>query len=183
MWPGIHTKGSSAFNAGHPSDGTGPSTQVYFNCGGQHHMKACKKPHDENCINQSAANFGVLIHKKQEDRKGGTGGGQGGGNKHHDGKTNKWAPPQKSENNKGVIDGKPMYWLHYRNCWILDAKGANAGGKQAHLASKKKETERETTTISVPEDASSTHDQVLMANKFKQLQVTFPTFSNDILNN
>jgi hypothetical protein len=56
-----------------------------------------------------------------------------------------------------MIDGKSMYWLHYRKHWIPDAKAK--AGKQAHLASKKKEAERETTTDSVPEDAGSTPDK------------------------
>jgi hypothetical protein len=173
-WSGVHTKGSSAFNAGHPSDGTGTTTQLCFNCGGPHHVKECKKPRDENKINQAAANFKTQIRKKQEDRKSG-----GGGNK-HDGKNAKWAAPQKHENNKRMIDGKPMYWLHHRKRWIPDAK-ANAG-KQAHLASKKKETERETPPDSVPAETGSTADKVLMANKFKQLQATFTAFSNDMMN-
>jgi hypothetical protein len=46
-WSGIHTKSSSAFNASHPSDGSGPTTQVCFNCGRHHHVKECKKPRDE----------------------------------------------------------------------------------------------------------------------------------------
>jgi hypothetical protein len=52
--------------------------------------------------------------------------------------------------------------LHYCKRWIPDTK-ANAG-KQANLASIKRFKQ-------------------LMANKFKQLQTTFTTFSNAMMNN
>jgi hypothetical protein len=122
------------------------------------------------------ANFKALIHKKHADRKSGHAGqgGQGGGHQHHD---YKWAPAQKHENNKHMIDGKPMCWLHFCKHWIPD----NKAGKQAHVTAKKNDNEKETEPVS--EDTNTTNDRVLMANKFKQLQATFTVFSNNMLNN
>jgi hypothetical protein len=109
-WSGVHTKGKSAFHTGHP--GAGQVQQLCFNCGGAHHVKQCTLPRDEGKINKEAAKFMAEVHKKQSERNNHGGGGRD--------KDSKWPPATSKEQNKRVIDGKPMFWMHFRKRWVPD---------------------------------------------------------------
>jgi hypothetical protein len=154
-WSGIHTKGESSFHAGHPPGGSRHTQQICFNCfncGGNNHIEECTKPCDKNRINQKAAEFrAMIIQKKQEDRKG------NGGGMYHD-RNNKWAPALPHKNSKQVIDGKPMFYLKFRKCWVPDKAQA---GKQVDFARKKKKKKVEQEEDPAPDDIERGPGRVL----------------------
>ena len=117
-WSGSKTRGSrstfttqadtSANTASH-----GPKKPVCWNCGEVGHtFYKCPKPKDDKRIESN---------RNQRNATANTAQSKANPNPSSD-PSFKWRPPAPSENNKRLIDGKHMFYLHKLKRWILDKR-------------------------------------------------------------
>ena len=116
-WTGVRTKGGNDAVFNNAANGRG----CCWNCGStEHRIGDCKVPKDRARIE---ANKNAMLKGNQS-----PGGGQQGvkSGKRDDGKgknkpsEGKYKPPAAEENNRRVIDGKPMFWRELKKRWVPD---------------------------------------------------------------
>jgi hypothetical protein len=126
-WSGAKTKGKkSAF----VTDATPHSGPTCWNCGTPGHtLQACTQAKNKTAIatRKKAAEALWKANASSGGRgrgDGGRGRGRGRGGGRGDGRERPAIPnfpvPTTQENNKRVIDGKPMFYIKSRNTWVLD---------------------------------------------------------------
>jgi hypothetical protein len=189
-WTGVQSKVNetgfiAAFNAALLTTnlkGRNPRAKLQtlcYNCGGAHHLSACKEPRDETRI---AANRKQFWAKVKEARAGnGNNGGNGGGrNNRGKGKTTfKWAPPTEEERKTGnshrIIDGKDHYFDYTTKRWQLTKKErdklAAGGDPKANLA---------TTTTSIPLSTVNTGATAPQANSLDARELALANAARQI---
>jgi hypothetical protein len=189
-WTGVQSKVNetgfiAAFNAALLTTnlkGRNPRAKLQtlcYNCGGTHHLSACKEPRDETRI---AANRKQFWAKVKEARAGnGNNGGNGGGrNNRGKGKTTfKWAPPTEEERKTGnshrMIDGKDHYFDYTTKRWQLTKKErdklAAGGDSKANL---------ETTTTSIPLSTVNTGATAPQANSLDARELALANAARQI---
>jgi hypothetical protein len=119
-WTGLRTK---ANQSGFVAKQEGNTKRFCWNCGQDAHMlKDCKKEKNQAAIIARKKAFNEAQAKARKEKKD----GKKEEEKKETPKTGKWAPPQPSEKNKRVVNGKPMFWHFKTQRWIDDKKaGAN----------------------------------------------------------
>ena len=117
-WSGSKSKGSrsmftSQVDTSANTAVNGTKKPVCWNCGKVGHtFYKCPKPKDDKRIESNPNQLHATANKAQS--------------KPNSNPTSdpsfKWRPPTSSENNKRLIDGKHMFYLHKLKCWILDKR-------------------------------------------------------------
>ena len=113
-WTGVRTKGGNDAVFNNAANGRG----CCWNCGStEHRIGDCKVPKDRARIE---ANKNAMLKGQPQV------GGNGKTVKRDDGKgknkpsEGKYKPPAAEENNRRVIDGKPMFWRELKKRWVPD---------------------------------------------------------------
>ena len=115
-WSGSKSKGSrSTFTSQVDTSANtavnGTKKPICWNCGKVGHtFYKCPKPKDDKRIESN---------RNQRHAAANTAQSKPNSNPSSD-PSFKWHPPTLSENNKHLIDGKHMFYLHKLKCWILD---------------------------------------------------------------
>ena len=117
-WSGSKSKGSrstftSQVDTSANTTATGTRKPVCWNCGKVGHTFCkCPKPKDDKRIESN---------RNQRHAAANTAQSKPNSNPSSD-PSFKWRPPTSSENNKRLIDGKHMFYLHKLKRWILDKR-------------------------------------------------------------
>lgn len=126
-----------------------------WNCGGSgHDIKTCRKPKNEKLIEvnkkkfQAAKKEGRLKQSNGNNNKPNNGNGRSRGPPAAPG-TGKWRRPEPAENNRRVIDGKPMFWRNHIKRWVPDRDDA------ANVAGTSESTPSTPSTTSNPAPATT----------------------------
>jgi hypothetical protein len=128
-WTGLTTKANqSSFVA---QQGTEKKNVTCWNCGIEGHgLKQCTRALNQTMIEQRRKSFKETKDAKKNPSPGGK----------EKGKSGKWAAPTQEENNRRVINGKPMFYIKRTKRWENDKKAlprapaANAASNQVPQA-------------------------------------------------
>lgn len=134
-WTGIKTKANQSV---FPSIGdTPPKTNkkvTCWNCGSEgHSVNECTKPKNNAVIERRKEVFKEERKKLKKGKTQQRNNNNNGNNNNKSSPSGKYAPPTDAENNRRVIDGKKMYFLHKTKRWVPDRKSGDAAPSSTQM--------------------------------------------------
>jgi hypothetical protein len=172
-WTGVRLKGGTDAIFANAANGKG----CCWNCGStEHRIGECKVPKDRARIE---ANKNAMFKAQPQ-------GGNSKSGKREDGKgkkpaEGKYRPPSADENNRRVIDGKPMFWRELKKRWVPDRDAKRNASANVAAPSSGSSTTSTTTTATTSSTGTTNVSSVNLtarrafANAYSTAWNQFPT--------
>ena len=163
-WTGVSTRGSeSVFNIKSRAKVDNEKKFECFNCGGNHSLKECPHPRNEERITENRRKYQAGKRKGNKKKK----------------KSGKYSGPKPDEHGRRIIDGKLHYYHHGSNRWkLVDRPDDESKAPLANVSTNTGTTAGSTLTATVKpppqstDDPSTADDLLKLANVKKQFKST-----------